>query len=99
MHYKDYVINDKFLSKASKACGYGILILILKQRVENKNLLQSFNSFNFNDTHKEKLCFTQFSKKIYWKISLAASDLFRMFTQSVKFYTFHCHSVKTTDVW
>ena len=55
----------KKLNKASKSCGYGRLILISKQWVENKNLLQSFNSFNFNDTHKEKLCLTQFSTKIY----------------------------------
>ena len=28
--------------------------------------------------------------------SLAASDLFRMFTQSGKFYTFHYHILKST---
>ena len=39
-----------------------------------------------NDTHREKLCFTQFSKKNGW---LAASDLFHVFTLSIKFYTFH----------
>ena len=43
----------------------------------------------FNDTHREKLCFTQFSRRIY---------LFRMFTQSIKFYTSHCHILKGTDV-
>ena len=41
---------------------------------------------SINDTHREKLCFTQFSIRNIW---LAASELFRMFTQSVKFYTFH----------
>ena len=29
--------------------------------------------------------------------SLAASNLFDMFTQSIKFYTFHCHILKSTD--
>ena len=27
-----------------------------------------------------------------------ASDHFLMFTQSIKFYTFHCHILKSTDV-
>ena len=39
----------------------------------------------FNDTHRERLCFTQFSKRNIW---LAFSDLFCMFTQSIKFYTY-----------
>ena len=30
---------------------------------------------------------------------LAASDLFHMFTQSIKFYTFHCHLLKRAEVW
>ena len=41
-----------------------------------------------NNTHREKLCFAQFS------IRMAASDLFHMFTQSIKFYTFHYHILK-----
>ena len=35
-----------------------------------------------DDTHREKLCFIQFSTKNGW---LAASDLFHMFTQWIKF--------------
>ena len=30
--------------------------------------------------------------------NLAASDLFQMFTQSIKFYTFHLNMLKSTDV-
>ena len=30
---------------------------------------------------------------------LAASDLFDMFTQPIKFCTFHCHILKATGVW
>ena len=41
-----------------------------------------------NDTHREKQCFTQLSTR------MAASDLFDMFTQSVKFYIFHYHVFK-----
>ena len=51
-----------------------------------------------NDTHREKLCFTHFSTRIYWNRSLAASDLFHMFTQPIKFYIFHCHILKSADI-
>ena len=30
---------------------------------------------------------------------LASSDLFHLFTQSIKFYTFHYHVLNSTDVW
>ena len=30
---------------------------------------------------------------------LAASDLFQMFTQSIKFHTFHFHVLESVDVW
>ena len=40
-----------------------------------------------------KKCFTQFSTR------MAASDLFHMFKQSIKFYTFYYHVFKSTDVW
>ena len=46
-----------------------------------------------------KLCFTQFSKTIYWNRSLATSDLFPMFAQSINYYTFYCRILKKTDVW
>ena len=42
-----------------------------------------------NDTHSEKLVFHSIH---YWNGWLAASDLFYMFTQSVKFYTFYYHT-------
>ena len=37
--------------------------------------------FDTNVTHREKLSFTQYSARNVW---LAASDLFRKFTQSIK---------------
>ena len=43
-----------------------------------------FNSFN--DTHRERLVFHSIQYMNGW---LAASDLFHMFTQSIKFYIFH----------
>ena len=32
------------------------------------------------------MCFTEFSTKIHWNTRLATSDVFHMFTQSVKFF-------------
>ena len=55
--------------------------------------------FLVNDNHREKLYFTQFSARIYWNRSLAASELFLIFTQSIKLYAFHCHTLKSTNVW
>ena len=34
----------------------------------------------------KNLCFTEFSTKIYWNAKLAASDVFHMSTQSIKFF-------------
>ena len=51
-----------------------------------------------NDNHREKLCFTYFSTRIYWNISLATSDLFHMFSLPIWFYTFYFHILKGTDV-
>ena len=51
---------------------------------------------SFNDTHREKLCFTQFGTRIYQNRSLAASDLFHIFIQSFKLYTLlHCRMLKS----
>ena len=40
----------------------------------------------FNDTHRERLVFHSIQYRNGW---LTVSDLFGMFTQSIKFYTFH----------
>ena len=48
--------------------------------------------------HMEKLRFTHFRTRIDQDRSLAASDLFHMFTKSIKFYTFHCHMLNSRDV-
>ena len=47
-----------------------------------------------NDTNREKLC-TQLSTRIAVWLLLT----FHMFLQSVKFYTFYYHVLKSTDVW
>ena len=53
----------------------------------------------FNDIHRVKLCFIQCSTIIYWNRRLAASERFHMFTKPINFSKFHCHILKTTDVW
>ena len=46
-------------------------------------------NFSVNDTHREKLCFTQFiTRMAAWLL------LFHMFTQSIKFYTFRHYVLK-----
>ena len=45
-----------------------------------------------NDTHRKKLCFTQVSTR------MAASDLFYVFTQSIRLHTFYYHILKSIDV-
>ena len=42
-------------------------------------------------------CFTQFSAIIYWNRSLCASDIFHISSQWIKFNTFHCQILKSTD--
>ena len=49
----------------------------------------------FNDTHRGNL----FYSYQYHSGGLAAPDLFHMFTQAIKFYAFHYHVSKSTDVW
>ena len=38
-------------------------------------------------------------QNIYWKRTLAASDLFHMFIWSIKFYAFLFHILKNANVW
>ena len=63
-----------------------------------------FNNFRenttkiINDVHREKLFYSTQDRN-YWNRSLAAFDLIHMFTQAIKYYTFHCHILKTTGAW
>ena len=61
-------------------------IVIPKHNIKWKRIFY----FNF----REKLCFTDFSTRICWNRSLAASGLFFLFAQSNKFYKFHWHMLK-----
>ena len=78
-------------------------------KVSRKNIGDPFATFLFSSPSwidskvlrysHGKLRFTQFSTRIYWNRSLAPSDLFHIFTQSIKFHWFQCHILKFTDVW
>ena len=49
-------------------------------------MISSWKFTDLNDTHREGLVFHSIQYRNGW---LAASDLFEMFTQSIKLYTFH----------
>ena len=70
---------------------------IYNSKCSQKTLNKVFKSsgVRLNDTHREKLCFTQFSTKITEIGAWLPLTLF-MFIQSVKFYTLLC--VNDTDV-
>ena len=70
----------------------GLLIVIFR-RIKYNEEYQVISLF-FNDTHREKLLgegFTQFSTRNGW---LAASDLFHVFAQSIKVYTFNYYLLR-----
>ena len=46
-----------------------------------------------------KIVFYFIPYKVYCNRSLAASEPFGMFTQSIKLYTFYCYILKSTYVW
>ena len=52
---------------------------------------RNITCYCINDTHREKLCFTQFSTK---NGSGPASALFQIIIQSIKLYTFHYHVLR-----
>ena len=59
---------------------------------QNIDQVKSCDNFHYlNDTHKENLCFTEFSSNIHWNTRLAASEVFNMFTQSFFFNSIIVH--------
>ena len=50
---------------------------------------------DLNNTHRKKIVLYSVQ---YKNGHFATSDIFRMFTQSIKFYTFYYHVSKSTDV-
>ena len=48
----------------------------------------------FNDTHREKNCFTQFSTRMHVWLLLT---VFICFRQSIKVYSFHYHVLNTNE--
>ena len=89
------------------------------QRIKNKKTRRKFSvsrakfcvffkssTFSaFSDTHRERLVFYSIQYRNGW---LAAPDLFHMFRQSIKFYTFHyqyrclknvIHQIESKNGW
>ena len=68
----------------------------------NKRMLESLIFYRFDESHclaiQGKLRFTQFGTRFIAIETWLSLDLFLMFTQLSKFYTFHCHRLKSTDV-
>ena len=75
---------EHFNSKGHNGFLYNISVTVI-HKTDGKNPI--------NDTHRERLVFHSIQYRDGW---LAASDLFHMFTQSIKFYTFHyqCRCLK-----
>ena len=95
VYYRRGKLVSYFLNNAAKTCSYE---LKSSENIEIGHFFQSRNFFHlssnlhtscisaFNDTHRERLMFLSSQYRNGW---LAASDLSDMFTQSIKFYTFH----------
>ena len=77
----------KFRSDIVSSSDFATLVsFYLAVQSKTYSLVQCRQTFSVNDTHRERLVFHSIQYRNGW---LAASDLFDMFTQSIKFYTFH----------
>ena len=59
---------------------------IVEDKTKSKKILSSNRSACLTILTEKNLCFTEFSTKIHWNTGVAASDVFRMFTQSINFF-------------
>ena len=96
LHFSSLYCSTRLHIYYCKRCldflGAFCRLVLLKSDISKWFLLDS--QLTINDTRKEKPCFIQFNTRIYWNRSLAASDLFCIFTQLIRFYTSHCHILK-----
>ena len=89
--------NQENEKKQNKTKKIDQIILNIKSVPVWWCLYKSSNTFwssiyeNVNDTHREKTLFHSFQHK---NGCVVASDLFHVFTQSIKFYTFHHHILR-----
>ena len=60
--------------------------MILKCNLEKKGQIKKQKGRILTILTAKNFCFTEFSTKINWNTRLAASDVFLMFTQSIKFF-------------
>ena len=83
------VINDQV------ALFNETIVNIISSFIPNETMVFDDGSCGLTILTWKNLCFTEFSTKIHWNTRLAASDVFLMFTQSIKFFQFHYRR----DVW
>ena len=70
------------------------------QKFNGRKSWKKVKDFFVNDTHSEKLCFTQLVVEEFTEIEVwLVLTFFHMLTQLIKLFTFHCHILKSTDVW
>ena len=79
-----FAIDRKIYKKFHKR--YRTVNSCFLKKKNKKNKCNVAMDPGINDTHRERLVFHSIQYRNGW---LAASDLFDMFTQSIKFYTFH----------
>ena len=83
LHYSPFPKLDWSMFFLTWAMFYGAGILKLWRRLD-----WILEIDDINDTHWKKLCFNQFITRTYWRRSLAASGLFHVLTQSIKFFRY-----------
>ena len=85
-----YTINEVLLIPLWHRCLKNVI-----HQIDNKNewllLSVTFTAdlelvFVLTILTRKNLCFTEFSTKVLWNARLAASDVFHMFTRSIKFF-------------
>ena len=73
--------------------------LFPNQARNHSNICRFVYNRNFNHTHRENSVIQYNSLNQHKNGCLAASDLFHMFTQWIKLFSFYYYVLKSTDVW
>ena len=73
--------------------------LFPNQARNHSNICRFVYNRNFNHPHRENSVIQYNSLNQHKNGCLAASDLFHMFTQWIKLFSFYYYVLKSTDVW
>ena len=106
--------NPKRYDNHKFATGFTSVLIreIEKLRIFNRRLVEWFyfwiwswrKTKVFYESYKKCLMIKIKQEKLFYSIQykngcLAASDLFHIFTQTIKFYRFYYHILRSTDAW